>query len=328
MGSFCFMNLYPLIFFVLFFLSSCSGDKKEKDVSTEDTLKKKDVAESFSYASQLFNIEPLEFKLNKDDLPFPFDENFLSNKNVKTVIMRTDLREKDFSTKEEFRWDVNQEGQIIQEQKSTKGKIENTLVRKYSNGLLTEMEIANPGTRYESSIKKVLYVYSDDERLKTVYDIFENNDTLQTDYRYTDNLLTEKVAKKKGVIKSRTEIQYLNDRPIKIEIFKGSDSNDDKKTAIYSYTYTEKGALLYGDHWYPGVSNDSYIFEFDKEHRLREITYNIFVGEQKTKVPGKTKSYRFEYEGDMLKRINYFMQAPDYNQSGTFDFTYEFYQPS
>jgi hypothetical protein len=315
--------LSALLLSVLFF-SSCSSDKKTEVNENDSTSVKKEDAVIYNYSSQLFRVDPLEFKLNKDDLPFLFDNNYLRGKKIKSIRMEVKINEGKKEINEHYNWLVNEHGQIVAEEKSVSGKIANSIRRKYTNDLLTSVEIANPGSRFETAIKKVDYVYSNG-KLITVYDVMENNDTIITQYNYNDRQLITKSATLNGKFVQGSSITYLNGNPIKIELYKAQDGAPEAKAAIYTYTYTKDGKLLYGDHWYPGISNDTYTFEFDSEGRVKEITYNIYLMKEGKKIPGKTKSYRYEYENDLLKRINYFQQAPTFSQNGKFDFTYEYY---
>lgn len=317
------------LFPVSLLLVSCSGTDEKKDtLPTDSTAAVQSVSEgpdrTYNYRSQLFKIDPLEFRLNQDDLPFPFNEQFLKENKVKSISMSMHMKEGKFQSASDFKWDVNESGQVVRETRLSGKKVENAIEKFYSNGLLSEMHIANPGEKFETSIKKVKYSYANN-RLISVHDIFENGDSVQTDYIYKDGRLSEKRTLGKEGMKGKTMIYYFEGRPVKMEFYKGEGVKNGEKGAIYNYTYTRKGKLLYGDHWYPGISNDTYIFEFDDEDRLVEITYKIFLKKEELKIPGKTKSYRFEYEKGMLKRINYFMQANTFTQSGTFEFTYQYY---
>ncbi|MBC7864188.1 MAG: hypothetical protein IAF38_14520 [Bacteroidia bacterium] len=312
---------------LLFF--SCSSDVVVEEKPNFDSLKKKSsVSEgpdrTYQYKPQLFKIDLLEFKLNKDDLPFPFNEKYLKEKRIKTISMTMKMKEGSYNTTGDFVWEINPDGQIVKESKMNGRRIENSVEKNYVKGLLDEVNILNPGDKFQSAIKKVKYQYANN-KLMTVYDILENSDTVETNYRYDNARIIEKIISEKKGITGSSYYSYFEGRLSKVEFYNGDTIQDSRKGGIHTYTYTRKGKLLYGDHWYPGISNDSYIFEFDEEDRLKEITYKIFLKKEELKIPGKTKSYRFEYENRELKRINYFMQAKDFSQSGTFEFKYEYY---
>jgi hypothetical protein len=321
-----FASVYLLPAFVLFACSSHEEKTKSPDI---DSLKKiSSVSDGpdkrYNYKLQLFKIDPAGFRLNTDDLPFQFDEAFLRQKKIRSVTMTTKMLEGKYQWSSQYKWEINDSGKVVKETRTTGKKTDNSIERIYSHGMLAEVNIQNPGDRFESSIKKIKYQYANN-RLMTVYDYLENGDTIITDYKYDGGKVTEKITRGKEGIRGSAYYNYIDGNLVKVEFYNGPKLREGDKKAIYTYTYTRKGKLLYGDHWYPGISNDSYIFEFDDEDQLVEITYKIFLKKEELKIPGKTKSYRFEYDSGELVKINYFMQATDYSHSGTFEFGYEYY---